>query len=330
MTDRYVAIHKNPQGLGDARPTAAQIVKDEELEGKLSGQVILITGTSSGTGAESAKALYPTGATLFVTARDLPKARAALGDILDSDRVHLLELELESLESVRQCAAAFLAQSDKLNILIENAGVMMPPEGRTKDGFETQFGVNHLAHFLLFELLRPALLAGASSSGKPSRVVILSSMAHRWGEVQFDNINFEGKYDAQATYGQSKTANVYVATEIERRYGAQGIHAWAVHPGMVMTDLARHMPDGALEKYLEDPYLASTAKTAEQGASTSLWAATAAALEGKGGKYLEDCQISVPWDPSSNNPMAPGSAPWAYDEDKAKKLWEKSVEWVSL
>ena len=162
--ERYAAVHKNIKGPGDARPTALQIIHDENLEGKLTGHVALITGCSSGIGIETARALYATGVTLYLTARDLAKAKSTLPDIIASDRVHLLKLDLMSLDSVRACATEFLSKSQTLNIFIANAGVMACPEGKTKDGFEIQFGVNHLAHFLLFNLLKPTLLAQQNRS----------------------------------------------------------------------------------------------------------------------------------------------------------------------
>jgi NAD(P)-dependent dehydrogenase (short-subunit alcohol dehydrogenase family) len=170
--DRYAALHKNIKGPGDARPTALQIVQDENLEGKLTGRVALITGCSSGIGIETARALHATGATLSLTARDLGKAKSALPEIITSDRVHLLELDLMSLDSVRACTAKFLSKSQTLNIFIANADVMACLEGKTKNGFESQLGVNHLAHFLLFNLLKPTLLASAESQ-LPSRAIFL-------------------------------------------------------------------------------------------------------------------------------------------------------------
>lgn len=149
MTTRYVSAHQSPKGPGDGRPTAQQIIKDEQLDGQWSDKMILITGCSSGIGVQTAKALLGTGATLYLTARDLDKAKSALGSIMENNKVHLLELDLNSLTSVRKCADAFLAKSDRLNLFIANAGVMATPEGRTRDGFETQLGTNHLAHFLL-------------------------------------------------------------------------------------------------------------------------------------------------------------------------------------
>lgn len=328
MTDRYITVHKSPKGPGDSRPTALQIIKNEGLEGKLGGQVALVTGCSSGIGIDTARALHAAGVTLYLTARNLKKARAALGDLVNDERVNLLELDLESFDSVRSCAAEFLSKSKTLNILICSAGVMRPPEGRTKDGFETQFGTNHLAHFLLFRLLKQALLTSATS-GISSRVVIVSSMAHRAGTVKFENINFEGCYDALAAYAQSKTANIWMANEIERRYGARGIHAWSVHPGFVLTDLLRHASDERKEGINKDEALALMFKNSAQGAATSVWAATSASLEGKGGKYLDDCRIAELWN-ASQGPRAAGYEHHAYDEEAAIRLWEESIKWVGL
>ncbi|KAM5344046.1 hypothetical protein ACJ41O_012583 [Fusarium nematophilum] len=328
MADRYAQVHQHPNGPGDSRPTGIQIIQDEDLAGKLSGKVAFITGCSSGIGIETAKALHLAGMTLYLTARNLSKARAALGDLIESDRVHLLELDLESFESVRTCAATFLSKSQTLNVLICNAGVMTPPEGRTRDGFETQFGTNHLAHFLLFNLLRPSLLAGATPSFA-SRVVILSSVAHRFAEFNFDDINFDRGYDALAAYGASKTANLWTANEIERRYGPQGIHAWSVQPGAVLTNLTQHMSDAEKGAVGGDPYLASIFKNPDQGAATTVWGATAKALEGEGGRYLEDCQIAKEWDPSSGQ-YTPGYGAHAYDVEKAGRLWDESLKWVGL
>ncbi|KAI3579443.1 glycoside hydrolase superfamily, partial [Fusarium oxysporum f. sp. albedinis] len=326
MADRYVTIHESPNGPGDSRPTAIQIIKDEGLEGKLSDQTVFITGCSAGIGIETAKALHLTGATLYLTARDLEKAKSALGDLAEDERVHLLELDLESLESVRSCAAKFLSESPKLNILICNAGVMCTPEGRTKEGFETQFGTNHLAHFLLLQLLQPALAKGATSD-RASRVIMLSSLAHRFGEVDFDNVNMEGCYDPNKAYSQSKTANLWTANEIERRYASEGIHAWSVQPGGVLTDLGRHLSEEQKSGLAVDPYLKTIWKLPDQGAATSVWAAVAQALEGQGGKYLEDCQIVGKWDPST--PLyARGYGEHACDTEKAARLWNKSLEWI--
>ncbi|KAH6869775.1 short-chain dehydrogenase [Thelonectria olida] len=328
MASAYAKVHESPSGPGDDRPTAAQIVDDEGLEGGLRGKVILITGCSSGLGVETARALLPTGATLYLTARDLQKARTALGDIANSPQVQLLHLNLGSLESVRGCAAEFLAKSpQKLNILICNAGVMMTPEGRTVDGFETQMGINHLGHFLFFNLLKSALLASATSDFN-SRVLFLSSIAHRTAEPNLDNINLDDEYHPWIAYSKSKTASIWAANEIERRYGSRGLHAWGIQPGPTGTGLYQHLSE-EMAASQSDPALAKIFKTPQQGAATTVWAAVAKTLEGQGGKYLEDCQISKEWD-SAAGPWAPGYASWAYDEKKEAAFWAKSETMVGL
>jgi NAD(P)-dependent dehydrogenase (short-subunit alcohol dehydrogenase family) len=174
MTSKYAAAHEKLNGPGDARPTASQIIDDYDLEGKLSGKVVLITGCSSGIGGDTARAIYRTGATIYATARDVDKAKKALSDLTDTSRVHFLQLDLGSVASVCAAAESFKSKSPQLNILIGNAGVMASPEGRTVDGFETQFGTNHLGHFLLFYLLKDTLLASSTPEFN-SRVVLLSS-----------------------------------------------------------------------------------------------------------------------------------------------------------
>lgn len=328
MTTRYAEVHKSPQGVGDARPTASQIVKDEDLVGKWANKVVFITGVSSGLGVETAKALFSTGATLYLTARNLQKARDALGELSDSPRVHLLDLDLESLDSVRACAAKFLSESQILNVFIANAGVMATPEGRTKDGFETQFGTNHLSHFLLFNLLKPALLAAATPENN-SRAVFLSSLTHRQSEVQFDNYNFEGAYDPFAAYGQSKTAGLWTANEIDRKYSSQGLRAFSVQPGWIATDLIKYLPEEAKAAMASSPAMVSQFKSPEQGAATSVWAATFKSPEALGGKYLEDLQIAGEWDSNAHH-YAVGYAPYAYSPEKEGKLWELSLKLVGL
>lgn len=326
MATKYVTVHEGPNGAGDARPTGLQIVRDEELEGKWAGRVILITGCSSGIGLETAKALFATGATLYLTARNIPKARDALGDIASSDRVHLLKLDLESLNSVRTAATAFSSMSKTLNVFIANAGVMACPEGCTKDGFELHLGTNHLSHFLLFNLLKPILLSSSTPEFN-SRAIFVTSAAHHYSEVNFDNINLHGTYDSNIAYAQSKTANLWTSNEIARRYGSRGLHAWAVNPGFVQSEIGRHLSPEQNE-YFQTSF-ASEFKTAEQGASSSVWAATAKVLEGKGGKYLEECEYSTPWK-EENGPFGFGYTPWAYDAEKEGKLWEISSKLVGI
>lgn len=328
MTDRYAQVHLHPNGPGDARPTALQIIKDEGVQGKWEDKVVLITGCSSGLGVETARALATTSATLYLTARDPAYAKTALGDIAQSDRIHLLQLDLNSLESVRAFATEFLSKCNRLNIFIANAGVMMTPEGRTADSFETQLGINHLAHFLLFGLLKPTLLASATLDFN-SRVIFLSSIAHRSAEVDFNNLNLDVGYSPWIAYARSKTANLWTANEIDRRYGSKGVRAWSVQPGPSGTGLYRHMSQEDVQASQSDPVLAKIFKTPEQGAATSVWAAVASALEGQGGKYLEDCQISRAWNPSTGI-WAPGYGQHAYDQTKQMRLWDLSDELVGL
>jgi NAD(P)-dependent dehydrogenase (short-subunit alcohol dehydrogenase family) len=314
------------------------IVKDEGMIGKLSDKVILITGASAGIGVETAHALHATGAHLFLTTRDVQKGQKVVDTILaekvpTGGKVELIQLKLDDLQSVRECAAAFLQRSKQLNILILNAGIMACPDSRTKDGFETQFGTNHLGHFLLFELLKETLLA-SSTPAFNSRVVSLSSSGHRQSPILFDDLDLsKGGYEPFKAYGQSKTANIYLANEIERRYGSQGLHATSVMPGGIFTELARHVviTDPAfVERLMKSDVVKKVMKNAEQGAATTVCAAIGKEWEGKGGKYLEDCRVAPATDPSNTVPMAPGYADHAYDEAAAQKLWDVSLQLVGL
>ena len=213
----YASVHQTPQGPGDARPTALQIVKDQGLMGKLGDKVILITGCTSGIGVETARALHATGAKIFITARNVKKGQDVAKDISTSNPgqvVEVIKMELDSFDSVRAAVADFLNKTKKLNILINNAGVMACPEGRTQDGFETQWGTNVLGHFLLFQLLKDTLSA-SSSPQFASRVVSVSSSGHRISGIHFDNYNLDkdpsDTYDPWKAYGQSKTGNIYLA-----------------------------------------------------------------------------------------------------------------------
>ncbi|EFQ33923.1 short chain dehydrogenase [Colletotrichum graminicola] len=327
---RYAAAHANPQGPGDARPTALQVVEDEGLVGKLAGTVVLITGANAGIGLETARAVHATGATLFLTARDSTKARQAIDGVKNgpgpnSDApVHAVELRLDSLASVRSAAKEFLSRSDRLNVLILNAGVMATPEGRTEDGFETQFGTNHLGHFLFFQLLKPALLA-SSTPRFQSRVVSVSSMAHHRSNVRLDDVNFEKEtYRPWTAYGRSKTANILFAKEAERRYGLQGLHALSLHPGVIVTNLLQYLPADETEAILNSEAIKLVLKSAPQGAATSTYAALSPEWEGRGGKYLSNL---VKTGPSTDNT---GYALWIDDEQLPKELWDKSNELVGF
>lgn len=332
MTTRYAEAHaaSNLAGPGDARPTALQIIKDNALEGKLQDKVVLITGTSSGIGIETVRALKATGAKIYATARNLDKAREALSDLIEPGKVELLLLDTSSLASVRSAAKEFLSKESQLNLLINNAGIMAVPELTiTPDGFESQFETNHLGHFLLFQLLKATLLASSTPSFH-SRVVNVSSIGHRQLPIQFDNLNLSGPgvYTPFGGYGQSKTANIYMANEIERRYGAQGLHAWSLHPGGINTGLQVHVDFSAL---IALPEVQRIMKSQAQGAATTVLAAVDKELEGTGGKYLDDTQVSPPVDPKLAAELgAPGYAAWAYDVDAAARLWEVSNKLVGF
>ena len=318
-------------GPGDHRPTAQHIIEAEELVGKLSDKVILITGASTGFGVETARALYYTGAHLFLPVRDRVKGERVKHDIERNSpegngKIDLLALDLESLDSVRQCAADFLRKSKQLNVLICNAGVASIQQGKTKDGFETHIGVNHLGHFLLFQLLKNALLS-SSTPDFNSRVVVLASGAHKSSPVVLDDLDFSKReYNPQIAYGQSKTANVHMALELERRFGKRGLHSTSVHPGEARTELFRQMPTEMLKKLEEEWKLDQLYKSMQQGAATTVWAAVGKEWEGRGGKYLEDCMVA---EPDENAQLGHrGYGTHAYDEVQAKRLWEGSLRMV--
>jgi len=299
--------------------TAAEVLAGHDLSGKTA----LVTGGTSGIGTETARALAAAGARVVITARDKAKAEDALDRLNqvapDADFDYAL-VDLGSLDRVRQTSEDILERFPVINIMINNAGVMATPFGRTVDGFETQFGTNHLGHFVLTNLLVPALLAGA-----PSRVISLSSASHQRGDVQWEDINFEKQpYDPVRSYAQSKTANVLFAVELDRRLGARDVHANAVHPGVIPTNLRRYLTNEMLE--MLKAHAASNPgaqKTIEQGAASSVWAATSAELEGKGGSYIQDCSVAVPGEAAASAVMA-----YALDPEAAQRLWTISEEMV--
>ncbi|KAF1956301.1 NAD(P)-binding protein [Byssothecium circinans] len=327
----YAAVHKNTKGAGDARPTAYQIVKDNDLEGKWGDKVVLITGCSSGIGIDTAKALKATGAHVYATARNLEKGKKALAGALEPGKLDLELLDLNSLSSVRSFARSFLEKTGgMLNILINNAGVMETPEGKTEDGFETQFGTNHLAHFLLFQLLKPALLSSSTPEFN-SRVVSVSSTGHHYNDIDLDNIMLEGGvYEPARAYSHSKTANILFANGIEHRYGSRGLHANSLHPGYIMegSGLGVHV-QGKYESMAASPEVQAHLKNCAQGAATSVWAAVAKVLEGVGGKYMDDCQVCGPV-PVDGSLMSRGYKKWAMDQEKEERLWRLSNKLVGL
>jgi NAD(P)-dependent dehydrogenase (short-subunit alcohol dehydrogenase family) len=310
---------------------------EEVLEGvRLDGKRVLVTGVSAGLGVETARALVAHGAHVVGAARDLKKAEAATAGVREAaaaggGSLELVELDLASLKSVRACADALLHDGQFFDVVIANAGVMATPFGKTVDGVETQFGTNHLGHFLLINKIAPLLRPG-------SRVVSLSSAGHRFGQPDLDDINFEKTaYDPWLGYGRSKTANIQFAVEFDRRHKARGVRATAVHPGGIQTELDRHLAPGWVEQRIAQinqqraeaglgPY---EMKTIPQGAATSVWAGAVADANEVGGRYCEDCHVS-PVVPSTTQIMGLGEGVYDYalDPAKAAALWAKSEELV--
>lgn len=303
---------------------------------RLGGKRILVTGVSAGLGIETARALAAHGADVVGTARDLAKAEAATAQVradaaTGGGSFALEELDLASLASVRATADRLVADGRPFDVVITNAGVMASPFGRTADGFETQFGTNHLGHFVLVNRIVPLLRPG-------SRVVALASSGHRFSDVDLGDPNFERTpYDPFVAYGRSKTANILFAAAFDRRHKEQGIRAAAVHPGGIQTELGRHLDEGRLEAMVtqinqelaakgEPPF---QFKTVPQGAATSVWAGVVAAADAVGGRYCENCHVSeiVP-DDQVINPINEGVRAYALDPDRAEALWRKSEEMV--
>jgi NAD(P)-dependent dehydrogenase (short-subunit alcohol dehydrogenase family) len=253
-----------------------------------------------------------------------PKPRAQTIRESTGSEIDVVALELDSPPSVRACAEAWLSRHGVLNLLINNAGIMACPLARTGEGWEIQFATNHLGHFLLTMSLLPALRDGA-----PARIVNLSSGAHRFGGIDFDDIHFDDReYNKFAAYGQSKTANILFAVELGRRLAGSGVTINAVHPGVIMTDLGRHLTPEDLAGFpgatsVEDMVF----KTVESGAATSVWAATAAELEGRSGLYLEDCGVASP---ATEDGVQVGYSSWAMDPEAATRLFELSEQLVGI
>jgi NAD(P)-dependent dehydrogenase (short-subunit alcohol dehydrogenase family) len=311
----------------------AKTTTDEVLDGvDLTGKRILVTGASAGLGVETARALVAHGAHVVGAARDLAKAERATAAVREAaatgqGSLELVELDLASFASIRACADSLVADGRPFDIVIANAGVMVPPYGRTQDGFETQFGTNHLGHFLFVNRI-----AGLIRDG--GRLVNLSSAGHRYADVDLDDPNFEtADYEPWTAYGRSKTANILFAVEFDRRHQARGVRATAVHPGGINTELGRHMSEGELQALVD-----SINKTQEdagqppfefksipQGAATSVWAAVVADADAVGGRYCEDCHVAEIQDGEG---IRGGVRPYALNPDTAKALWAKSEEWV--
>ena len=302
---------------------------DEVLHGvDLSGQWVLITGASAGLGQETARAVVAHGGNVVLGVRDPEKGERAAEPIsaaaaASGAQVELRKVDLASFASVREFTEGVVADHERLDVIIANAGVMCTPEGRTADGFETQFGTNHLGHFLLVNRLRPLLNGGSA------RIVNLSSAGHRFSDVVLDDINFEATpYNPWLAYGRSKTANILFAVELDRRGRDAGTRACAVHPGLIFTELGRHMTKETFDAMPftrgDGPDLPA-AKSIPAGAATSVWAAFVADAGDIGGRYCEDCAVAGP---ATDTSTRGGVNAYAIDPDNAKALWARSEELV--
>jgi NAD(P)-dependent dehydrogenase (short-subunit alcohol dehydrogenase family) len=315
-----------------ATSTTDDVLKGIDLHGKR----FLVTGVSAGLGIETARALAAHGAHVVGAARDLAKAETASAAVrraaaANGGGFELVQLDLASLKSARQCADALLQKGQHFDVIIANAGVMATPFGHTADGFETQFGTNHLGHFVLVNRLAPLLKSG-------SRLVNLASSGHRFSNVNLEDPNFtQSAYDPWVAYGRSKTANIQFAVGFDRRHRGKGIRAAAVHPGGIHTELGRHMGEEKLAAMVAsiNEQLAKEGrgpyqwKSIPQGAATSVWTAVVAPADEVGARYCENCHVSkVVADDAVINPVTEGVRGYALDPENADRLWRKSEELV--
>ncbi len=320
-----------------AHTFGATSTTDDVLTGvNLKGKRILVTGVSAGIGVETARSLVAHGAHVIGTARDMQKAKGATAEVLkiaaaNGGSFELIGLDLASLASARAAADKLLAAGKPLGVIIANAGVMATPLSKTSDGFEIQFGTNHLGHFVFINRIAPLLAPGG-------RLINLSSSGHRFSDVNLDDPNFETTpYEPFVAYGRSKTANILFAVEFDRRHKGRGIRAAAVHPGGIRTELARHMDPGHVDAMIKQISEQAEAegkqpfqwKSIPQGAATTVWAAVVAPIEAIGAKFCENCHVSsvVP-DDQTIGLMAEGVRGYALDPANASALWKKSEEMV--
>jgi NAD(P)-dependent dehydrogenase (short-subunit alcohol dehydrogenase family) len=302
----------------------------------LHGKRILVTGVSAGLGAETARSLAAHGAQVVGAARSLTKGEAATmqvrkGAAANGGSFELIELDLASLKSVRSCADGLLAKGESFDVVIANAGVMATPFGHTVDGFETQFGTNHLGHFVLVNRIAVLIRNGG-------RLINLSSAGHRRSDIDIEDPNFERTpYDPMVAYGRSKTANILFAVAFDQRHRERGVRAAAVHPGVIQTELGRYLDPAYIQDFIAQMNKQLTAegkgpfqgKTIPQGAATSVWAGVVAPGEEIGGRYCENCHVGhiVP-DQVTINPISGGVRGYALDPNTAKALWKRSEEMV--
>jgi NAD(P)-dependent dehydrogenase (short-subunit alcohol dehydrogenase family) len=290
--------------------TAEDVLADIDL----SGRTVVVTGAAGGLGLHTAATLAGAGAEVIAAVRNPATFEQS------PEFAQVVALDLGSLDSVRAAAAQIAAAHPRIDVLINNAGVMFTPQNTTADGFEFQFGVNHLGHFQLTTALLPQLRVAAAANGQ-ARVVTVSSEAHRAWPLDITDLNFEQRpYDTFLSYGQSKSANILMTIELQNRYGGDGIIALAVHPGTCATDLIRYMDRDTFKKLFALPSRGELApenlKSVAQASATTVWAATAPQLRANGGAYLADCQIATATDAAT-------------DPETAAALWKLSEQMVS-
>jgi NAD(P)-dependent dehydrogenase (short-subunit alcohol dehydrogenase family) len=315
-----------------ATSTTEEVLAGIDLRGKR----ILVTGVSAGLGVETARSLAAHGAHVVGAARDLAKAESATRQVRNDATAgggsfELIELDLASLKSVRASADRLQQKGDRFDVIIANAGVMATPLGHTIDGFETQFGTNHLGHFVLVNRIASLIRDGG-------RLINLSSAGHRYSNVDLNDPNFEHTpYEPFVAYGRSKTANILFAVAFDKRHRGRGVRAAAVHPGGIQTELGRYSEPGRIEKLIEqiNQQLAAEGKgpfqwkSVPQGAATSVWAAVVAPADEIGGQYCENCHVGriVP-DATPITVISEGVRAYALDPNTAEALWKKSEEMV--
>lgn len=308
------AQHKIGSGFG-ATSTADDVLHGIDLTGKLA----LVTGGYSGLGLETTRALTKAGAQVVVPARRRAVAEEALTGLTS---VEVDELDLGDLESVRGFAERFLDSARTIDIVIDNAGIMACPETRVGPGWEAQFATNHLGHFALVNRLWPAIEPGGA------RVVSVSSRAHHFSGMRWDDVHWRHGYDKWEAYGQAKTANVLFAVHLDKLGADHGVRAFSLHPGGILTPLQRHLPKAEMVErgWIDEqgnPLNPEGFKSPAQGAATQVWAATSPQLEGMGGVYLEDCDIA---EPAADGDERAGVKDWAVDPEQAARLWTLSAE----
>ncbi|MDL5205506.1 SDR family NAD(P)-dependent oxidoreductase [Streptomyces sp. ALI-76-A] len=313
-TARTTAQRRIGSGFG-AHSTADDVLAGIDLTGRLA----LVTGGYSGLGLETTRALTKAGARVVVPARRPAAAREALAGL---DGVEVDALDLGDLDSVRAFTERFLASGRALDLVIDNAGIMACPETRVGPGWEAQFATNHLGHFALVNRLWPAIEPGGA------RVVSVSSRGHHFSGIRWDDVDWREGYDKWQAYGQAKTANVLFAVHLDRLARDRGVRAFSLHPGGILTPLQRHLPreEMVANGWIDEdgtPIPRAGMKTPEQGAATQVWAATSPDLAGRGGLYLEDCDVA---EPAPADGGRGGVRDYATDPEQAARLWDLSAE----